>query len=65
MVTGRNSTAPLILSTTHTAGRVPCWKMALSGTSANTPGSGLDSISEAVMPSPMKVGGSITLNRAG
>jgi hypothetical protein len=65
MTTGRSATAPVALSTTQTAGSLPCWKIAVSGTSASFSGSGRWSVSEAVMPMPMKSGASTTVKRAG
>jgi hypothetical protein len=65
MTTDRSVTAPLALSTTQTAGSLPFWKIALSGTSASSSGSGRASVSDAVMPIPMKSGPSTTVKRAG
>ena len=65
MVTGRSATVPLALSTTQTAGCVPCWKIADSGTSATSSASGRSKVSVAVMPMPMNGGGSTMVKRAG
>ena len=65
MVTARSATVPFSLSTTHTAGCVPRWKIADRGTSATDCASGRSKASVAVMPRPMKGGGSAMLNRAG